>query len=234
VPKKLRVAVLFDPDNDETRDCARFIQPFFMHTPEAERNGDIRVAWILPASLRDDLVRLNLPEQLSNFAWFEAIFVELDGRATDFYGAPVTSLADDTAAAAAAVSGDALVNTYGRIATRWRADWLCVRRAGGVLNRLWLSTFVGVLKAGFRAAYAPGTLLLDWAWHTKNAVAAKDGPVVPSSLTPSGAWYYWLTEVYTKVYKLDDAEERDADADKVMLACDDDQLAAGRERVAKA
>lgn len=233
VPKKLRVAVVFDPDNDDVRDCSRFIQPFFMHTPEAE-GRDIRIAWILPAALRDDLIRFNLPEQLSNFGWFQAIFVERDGHATGFDGAPIKGLDAEPPAPAVPLTPD---NAYAQIATRWRADWLCVRRAGGVLGRMWLSTFVGALKLGFRSAYSPGMLVLDWAWHSKFAVdAAKDGPLVPRALDPPGAWYYWLLEVYPPqlVYKLDDADERDSDADKVMLACDDQFIAETRARLAQA
>lgn len=233
MPKKLRVAIAFDPDNEDVRDCSRFIQPFFMHTPEAE-GRDIRIAWILPAALRDDLIRFNLPEQLSNFGWFQAIFVERDGQPTGFDGAPIKGLDAEPPAAPAPLTPD---NAYAQIATRWRADWLCVRRAGGVLGRMWLSTFVGALKLGFRSAYAPGVLLLDWAWHTKFAIdGTKDGPLVPRALEPPGAWYYWLLEVYPAkaVYKLDDADERDSDADKVMLACDEQFVAETRARLAQA
>ena len=35
----MRVAVLFDPDNDDMRECANFIQPFFMNTRECSEAG---------------------------------------------------------------------------------------------------------------------------------------------------------------------------------------------------
>jgi hypothetical protein len=128
-------------------------------------------------------------------------------------------------------------NLYVRTAARWGADWIAVRRAGGVLGRQWLSTFASALKAGFHAAYIPGVLVLDLAWHRKNVIGGADtsGPLVPQALQPAGAWYYWLTEVYpaSMVYKLDEPEERDSDADKVMLACDEQAFAETRERLAQ-
>lgn len=33
------MAVLFDPDNDDMRECANFIQPFFMNTRECSEAG---------------------------------------------------------------------------------------------------------------------------------------------------------------------------------------------------
>ena len=96
-----------------------------------------------------------------------------------------------------------------------------VRRSGGVVGRLWLTSMATALSAGYLAAYVPGILVLDAKWHTEQAHA----PLVPETLDPVGAWYYWLTEVYDGlVYELNPPDEPDADADKVMLACDDDQL----------
>jgi hypothetical protein len=84
VPSSLRVAVIFDPDNDDIRDCSLFIQPFFMNTRECSDSQNppscpkvrtrrhcaslthaTSVCWILPVSLREDFVRLKLPEQLA-------------------------------------------------------------------------------------------------------------------------------------------------------------------------
>jgi hypothetical protein len=232
LPKKLRVAVLFDPDNGDVRDCSQFIQPFFMNTPEAE-GRDLRIAWVMPASLRDDLIRFNLPEQLSHFAWFQALFVERDGQITDFDSDPVKGLEKELPSDAA-LSRD---NLFARVAARWGAEWIAVRRAGGVLGRQWLSTFASALKAGYHAGYIPGVLLLELPWHRKNVVGGADtnGPLVPAALQPAGAWYYWLTEVYptTMVYKLDEPEERDSDADKVMLACDEQSFAEARARLSQ-
>ena len=78
---------------------------FFMNSPECTNGGsDIKVCWIMPGSLRGELVRLNLPEQLANFSWFEALFIEADGAVVDFDGNLVDGVAvEDDADVAAQV-----------------------------------------------------------------------------------------------------------------------------------
>eukprot|EP01108_Squamamoeba_japonica_P008656 TRINITY_DN773_c0_g2_i3.p2 TRINITY_DN773_c0_g2~~TRINITY_DN773_c0_g2_i3.p2 ORF type:complete len:205 (+),score=105.55 TRINITY_DN773_c0_g2_i3:341-955(+) len=191
-----------------------------MNSPECSAgDGSIAVSWLMPASLRDELVRFNLPEQLANFDWFQALFVEADGAVTDFDGKLVDGLgADDNDVRDAS---EPEITHFARVAERWHADWLMVRREGGVVGRRWLSSMAAALNAGYRAAYVPGILILDAKWHCEQVEA----PIVPAALVPSGAWYYWLLECYNGlIRKLDASDDADSDADKVMLACDDDAL----------
>ena len=114
----------------------------------------------------------------------------LDGAVTDFDGKLVDGLgADDNDVRDAS---EPEITHFARVAERWHADWLMVRREGGVVGRRWLSSMAAALNAGYRAAYVPGILILDAKWHCEQVEA----PIVPAALVPSGAWYYWLLECY--------------------------------------
>eukprot|EP00019_Armaparvus_languidus_P008087 CAMPEP_0168601180 /NCGR_PEP_ID=MMETSP0420-20121227/13276_1 /TAXON_ID=498008 /ORGANISM="Pessonella sp." /LENGTH=326 /DNA_ID=CAMNT_0008639513 /DNA_START=10 /DNA_END=990 /DNA_ORIENTATION=- len=226
----LRVAIVFDPDNTEIRDCAQFIQPFFMHTPECSdsrkpASQTPKISWFMPASLREDLLKFNLPEQLAAFDWFTAVFVEDDGSTTDFDEKPVKiQSAVDT-------KGMQSINQYVALAQGWGAAWIMVRRPGGVLPARWLTRSNIALNSGKAAVRTPGCFTINVDYHSKQVIKDNKGVLVPESLTPKDAWYYWLMEVYPEslLYQLDPPEEADTDADKVMVACEDSEFVTIRD-----
>lgn len=238
VPANKKVAILFEPDNDSVQEAAQFIQPFFSNTPEcvgSRGGGNVpNIAWVLPSGMREDLIRSKLPDQLGHFEWFRALFVEDNGTVTDFDSEPVSlgdSKEDDSQ-----LQG---VNLYADVARRWGADWIVIRCSGGVLPRQWLSVLQGVFThKKYCAAKAPAIFAIDTKWHVKNVIGgAKKGVVAPYALQPHDAWYYWLLNVYPEsiLYEMDepDQEEKDDDADRVIVLCEEDQFKATNQALSK-